>query len=369
MRRRAGLAIAFVTAVVALGTAGSASGDGPSISYACLAPGGRAIGCGGWHNTPVTVVWTTSDPGHLYHTSGCDTQTFTRDVASAPVTCQVFEDDGVGSASQTVTLHIDMTPPKVTGAAPQRPADHDGWWNHPIPIAFQGTDATSGIASCDTVTYSQPNSPAALATGGCRDYAGNTAVGSFTLAYDATPPQLDGVSGIAGDGRVTLSWHASSDTTFVDVVRSPGTKRAPSTTLYSGRAKRFTDSKASNRRTYRYTVIAYDAAGNSHAVTVRATPSTLLPRAGARLRGAPTLRWKPVAQADYYNVQIFRGRRKILSSWPARTLLHLRGSWTFHGHRYTLSKGRYRWYVWPGFGARAAHRYGGLIGKSTFIVS
>jgi hypothetical protein len=365
VRRRAGLAIALVTAVVALGAAGSAGAD-PSLSFACFAPSGAAISCDGWHTSPVTLVWTASDPGHPYDTSGCETQTYSKDVASLTVTCRVDELDTGTSLQKTVKLHIDMTPPQVTGAVPQRPADHNGWWNHPIPLAFQGTDATSGIASCDTVTYSQPDSAAAVVTGSCRDVAGNTAVGTFTLAYDATPPQLGDVSPIAGDGRVTLSWHASSDTAFVDVVRSPGTIRAPSTTLYSGRATRFTDSKAANRTMYRYTVIAYDAAGNTAAVTVSATPSALQPAAGARLGSAPTLRWQPVAHARYYNVQVFRGRRKILSSWPAHTRLRLRSHWTFDGHRYTLADGRYRWYVWPGFGSRAAHRYGDLIGQSSF---
>jgi hypothetical protein len=43
-------------------------------------------------------------------------------------------------------------------------------------------------------------------------------------------------------------------------------------------------------------------------------------------------------------------------------------SWTFEGKKYTLRRGTYRWYVWPGHGARARARYGTLIGGSLFRV-
>ena len=33
-----------------------------------------------------------------------------------------------------------------------------------------------------------------------------------------------------------------------------------------------------------------------------------------------------------------------------------------------LTPGHYRWYVWPGLGSRADHRYGALIGHSSFSI-
>ena len=33
-----------------------------------------------------------------------------------------------------------------------------------------------------------------------------------------------------------------------------------------------------------------------------------------------------------------------------------------------LASGPYTWFVWPGRGSRNAHRYGPLIGHSTFVV-
>ena len=38
------------------------------------------------------------------------------------------------------------------------------------------------------------------------------------------------------------------------------------------------------------------------------------------------------------------------------------------GRRYRLTPGRYRWYVWPGLGARSAKRYGSVLGSSSFVI-
>jgi hypothetical protein len=80
----------------------------------------------------------------------------------------------------------------------------------------------------------------------------------------------------------------------------------------------------------------------------------------------PLLRWHRADGAEYYNVQLFRGRKKILSAWPARPRFQLQKSWSFRGHRHRLTRGRYRWYVWPGFGPPAARHYGRLIRVGTF---
>ena len=97
-------------------------------------------------------------------------------------------------------------------------------------------------------------------------------------------------------------------------------------------------------------------------------PRLLSPTAGARLDSPPRLRWTPVDRATYYNVQLWRGGRKILSAWPARTRFQVGTRWSFRGQSYRLTAGRYRWYVWPGFGPRSNARYGTLIGKRTFVI-
>jgi len=86
------------------------------------------------------------------------------------------------------------------------------------------------------------------------------------------------------------------------------------------------------------------------------------------LRKPPRLVWAAVAQARYYNIQLFRGTMKILSAWPVKTTLSLHATWTFNHVRYRLTPGVYRWYVWPGFGAQAAANYGPTLGSSSFVI-
>ena len=65
----------------------------------------------------------------------------------------------------------------------------NGWYNHPVSIAFDGSDQTSGIAACTNTTYGGPDSGAASVPGTCTDKAGNLsgALG-FGLKYDASGP-------------------------------------------------------------------------------------------------------------------------------------------------------------------------------------
>src|SRR5262245_2941078 len=102
----------------------------------------------------------------------------------------------------------------------------------------------------------------------------------------------------------------------------------------------------------------------------RRTGQTALysPAAGAVVSAPPLLRWRGVPQASYYNIQVYRGGRRILSMWPSRPRLQLHDSWRYHGRRMILTAGSYVWLVWPGFGDLARANYGRLLGRSTFRV-
>lgn len=76
----------------------------------------------------------------------------------------------------------------------------------------------------------------------------------------------------------------------------------------------------------------------------------------------PTLRWTPQAGASYYNVQIFRGPRRVLNAWSTDTRLRVPEG--------VLRQGRsYVWVVWPAAGERSAARYGTAIGRATFAIT
>ena len=97
-------------------------------------------------------------------------------------------------------------------------------------------------------------------------------------------------------------------------------------------------------------------------------PTLYLPAAGARVKAGDLLAWAPVKGASYYNVQIYRGSRKVLSVWPKQPRLKLPRTWSFEGKPTGSRRGDYRWYVWPGHGPLQAAHYGRLLGGNSFVV-
>jgi hypothetical protein len=164
----------------------------------------------------------------------------------------------------------------------------------------------------------------------------------------------------ASDHSVSLAWKASTDVAAVKILRARG--GATPVTLFSGkRVVTYVDKSASNGNRYTYTVEALDDAGNLATMKTTATPTSPLiaPRRSAHVSGGALLRWRATRHAAYYNVQLWRGGRKIVSVWPAAT--------SYRTPR--LAPGRYTWIVWPGVGPRSRHKYGPVIGRSTFVVS
>jgi hypothetical protein len=156
----------------------------------------------------------------------------------------------------------------------------------------------------------------------------------------------------------------------VRVSRVPGRNGAARSVVLRARRGSLSDRDLRNGRTYAYRVTAVDAAGNAatRTVSVRPGPALLAPRSGTTVRRPPLLRWTAVRGARYYNVQLFRDGRKVLSTWPREPRLRLPATWRFAGARRALDPGRYRWYVWPGFGDRALRRFGGRLGPRSFVV-
>jgi hypothetical protein len=319
------------------------------------------IGANGWYVSNVHVYWViTPTP---VDESGCDTKTLTTDGVTH-FDCEASLVGG-GQYIDKFTVSVDKTPPAVHGVL-SRPPDANGWYNKPVTVSFSGTDATSGIASCSSATYSGPASANAVVSGSCSDKAGNVGQASVSFPYDSTPPPPVGdVTVKHEDKAVLVSWKASADTTTVQLTRS-GPKDAPKL-VYSGSASSYQDRGLRPGAKYKYTLTALDAASNSTADTVGVTATGRLidPFPGESVASPPRLFWVPVKGAKYYNVQLIKGH-KVLSAWPARASFKVPHKWVYNGHRYKLRHGVYRWYVWPGYGRRARAKYGRLLGSSTF---
>jgi hypothetical protein len=357
--RRALLGGLLALAVLLAAASGARAAVG--IDYSC-SPGP----CDTWHNTVVTLRWTA-----IGGTLNCPpVQSVTADgVQNIP--CSVST-SGPGTASDIATVRVDRTPPSVTGATTSRIPDHDGWYRAPVVVTFAGTDATSGLSGCSSLTYAGPDGDPASVGGTCTDIAGNvSAVTAFPLRYDVTAPALAAPAARGGDGVVRVRWQRPADAASLEVVRSPGRHGAASSVVGHGDGGRLLDRQVRNGHRYRYTVRATDQAGNTAQATASAVPGRrlLAPARGAVLQSPPRLAWTAVRGARYYNVQLFRNGRKVLSRWPRRAHLALEHSWRYAGRRYRLSPGRYSWYVWPGRGRLAAKRYGRLIGHGRFVIA
>jgi hypothetical protein len=178
--------------------------DRPTIT----AQANPAPNANGWNNSSVTVTFTCADA-----TSGIAT-------CPAPVTVTVegagqvvsgtAVDKAGNSASTSVTLNIDKTPPTITASAAP-PANGNGWNNGDVVVTFTCADGLSGVATCPAPVTVAAEGANQVVSGTALDKAGNSASASVTLNIDKTPPLLQVAAPIDGI-TVTSSPVAASGT-------------------------------------------------------------------------------------------------------------------------------------------------------------
>jgi hypothetical protein len=347
------LLVAVATAVTLPGSAGGVRNQAaPAITASVSGTGGSP----GWYVSDVTVAWSVADPQGIRETRGCDTRTFTQETTRTDVTCWAISQAGFES-STTVTLRIDKTPPAVR-ASLDREADFNGWYTRPVNVRFSGGDAVSGLASCSSLlTYAGPDTPSGQVSGTCRDRAGNQSSGTVALKYDATAPVV--TEAIPARTPDRYGWYNQAVAfSFTGADATSGTASC-STATYSG----------PNNEQASVTGTCWDNAGHASAPRVfwfRYSRPLVTPVSGQNVGLPVRLDWVNVEGARFYNVQIWKGSRKILSVWPSGNSYTVKRSWRFGGKRYALERGkRYRWYVWP----RVNGRYGALLGGGIFNVA
>jgi hypothetical protein len=316
-------------------------------------------------------------------------------LGTTTVTCNATDaHSNVGHASFSVSV-LDRTKPALNV-----PADASAYADSPLGLPKNGYGAAQFLAAAHAADLVDLN-PHVI-----NDAPELLTVGVHVITFSASDASHNGVSKTAlfevrpmpppgtaplpipgtrkppanvtnfkaegGDARVRLSWQLPSGVDHVVLSRSL-TAGGDAQRVYTGSAASFTDRGVANGLEYRYLVVSVDRNGDESAgVAAVALPKRsllLTPKDGARLKKAPKLLWAKNAEADYYNVQVFRGAVKILSIWPVGTSLGLKHSWKYRGRAYKLTRGVYRWYVWPGFGARSAIDYGELLGSRSFQIT
>ena len=150
-------------------------------------------GNNGWYTGDVQVSWQViKAPENILAQSGCGNATVTTDTAGTTFGCTVTS--GAGTASSSVTVKRDATPPVLTFGTPSPAPNANGWNKTNVSIPFTRSDAMSGLASTSIA------SPLVLATDGANvtgqvvvtDLAGNSA--TFTSVprnIDKTPPTAE----------------------------------------------------------------------------------------------------------------------------------------------------------------------------------
>jgi hypothetical protein len=338
-------------------------------------PPGVALGlsrgpdANGWYTRPVPYS-ATGDDG----TSGvasCTSGTYSGpDSGEAKITASCTDNAG-NTGSGSTSIRYDATPPEVT-AVPDRAAAAGGWYRAKLRVAFTGKDAGSGVKECSPpVEYKGPDANPARLVGQCRDNAGHlSAPVAFEFRFDSTKPPRPVVTFRHRGASIALSWKRARDVVRTEVVRSPGLRGKKPAVVWRGNATRFVDRKIASGTRYWYEVRFYDQAGNVAARAVGARPiaGILAPANGAVLRGLLVIEWAAVRKARFYNVQLWRGKTKVLSTWLTTTKLVAPRSWTFAGKSQRLAVGSYRVFIWPAFGTAANPRYGRLVGQVRFVV-
>ena len=159
----------------------------PMIS-ATVTPTANAAG---WHNTDVTIHFTCTDLGSRIE--NCPLPMTVSTEGAAQVFIGTVLDSAGNSASTTVSLNIDKTPPAMTSSVNQLP-NADGWNNVDITTTFTCLDDLSGVASCTSPVVTSTEGANQAVTGAAVDMAGNVSTDRLVINIDKTPPQISATS-------------------------------------------------------------------------------------------------------------------------------------------------------------------------------
>jgi hypothetical protein len=204
--------------------------------------------------------------------------------------------------------------------------------------------------------------------------AGDPAAGSEgSDPNDPPPANVTKVRGTLRGGKtITLRWVNPTEPDFdrVEITRTPGRNGDAQTVVYRGRGTSSRHGGLAPGREYQFVIRAVDTAGHKAAgvavIVVGKNQLLLAPPEGATLQKRPVFRWSKVKNADYYNLQLWRGKRKVGTWWPLAAHFTLPSRWTFDGKSYRFTPGSYSWYLWPGFGPLSKADYGDMLGQSSF---
>jgi hypothetical protein len=208
-----------------------------------------------WYNSDVTVHFTCADVLSGIPSGACPAdQVLNTEGAAVASTAQTVTDaaGNTSDSSNVVTVKIDKTAPTASASASPA-ANSNGWNNSNVTVSFSGSDALSGLASCDANVVLSAEAAGQSASGTCTDKAGNvsTPATKSGINIDKTVPSVSLVGGPASGGSYYFSSVPAAPTCSASDILS-GLDGSCSVSGYSGAVGPHT-----------ITTSAMDKAGNS----------------------------------------------------------------------------------------------------------
>jgi large repetitive protein len=216
--------------------AGNTTSSSTAFKYDATAPTATAspssaANAAGWHNAPFSVGFAGSDATSGPVTCSPSASYPGPDTASASLSGSCTDQAGNVSASASYSFAYDATAPSVTALA-SRPADKNGWYNHPVSVSFSGADTLSNGVVCSAAQSVASDAASALVAGTCTDAAGNTGTGTLGLSYDATAPTVTATAARAANAN---GWYRTAiGVSFAGTDALSGIGPCDAATTYSG---------------------------------------------------------------------------------------------------------------------------------------
>src|SRR5262249_18669588 len=209
----------------------------PTITAIAQPPANAA----GWNRTDVQVTFTCADAGSGV-ASCASPRTITTEGQGQVVTGTAVDNAG-NTASASVRLNIDKTPPAIAASVQPQP-NADGWLNQPATVGFTCTDGLSGVGTCPPPVALQSEGANQVVDGTAVDIAGNSAATRVSVNVDRTPPTITATvsprPNVAGwnNTDVIVTFTCADATSGIAVCPSPVTVSSEGATqVISGTAR------------------------------------------------------------------------------------------------------------------------------------
>jgi hypothetical protein len=212
-----------------------------------------------WNNSDVTVHFdaTDTDPGSgVVASSITPDQVISNETSTTGLVVNGSAKDTAGNVgTDSVTVKLDKTAPKISGAIVSGTLGANGWYLGPVTVHFTCSDALSGVAACpDDVTVTA-NGANQSVTRSATDYAGNTSSTTVSgINIDNENPTITDVN-VAG-GYYTLGAAPAATCTATDSFSGVASCKV---TVSGG--------TSNGVGTFTYTATATDKAGNTSTQT------------------------------------------------------------------------------------------------------